>query len=103
MSPRWRPLDEDRGPRKIGEGIDRVVPGGKVFRTLLERWTELVGDNLASHIRPFSIDAKTLVIAVDDPAWASQLKWLETDLLRRLGEAIGEGVVTQLRVVTKPL
>ena len=103
MSPRWRPLDEDRGPRKIGDGLDRIVPGGKVFRTLLERWPELVGDNLASHIRPSAIEAKTLVIAVEDPAWASQLKWLETDLLERLAEALGEGVVDDLRVVVRPL
>ena len=101
--PRWRPLDEDRGPRKIGDGLDRILPGGKAFRVLRERWPELVGDNLASHIRPASIEAKTLVIAVEDPAWASQLKWLETDLLGRLAEALGEGVVTDLRVVVRPL
>ena len=98
----WRPLDEDRGPRRIGEGLERIVPGGKVFGTLLERWTELVGDNLASHIRPAAIDAKTLVIAVEDPAWASQLRWLETDILGRLAEALGDGVVTDIRVVVKP-
>jgi predicted nucleic acid-binding Zn ribbon protein len=102
MSPRWRPLDEDRGPRKIGDGLDRVLPGGKTFRVLREQWPELVGESFASHARPSSIEAKTLVIAVDDAAFASQFKWMESDLLERLAEALGEGIVTSLRVVVRP-
>jgi predicted nucleic acid-binding Zn ribbon protein len=100
--PRWEPLDDDRGPRRIGEGVDRVVPGGRTFRVLVERWTELLGDNLAARTRPSSLHATTLVIAVDDPAWATQLKYLEGDLLSRIADAVGPGAVTELRVVVRP-
>jgi hypothetical protein len=102
LSPRWRPLPEDAGPRKIGEGLDRVVPGGRAFTVLLERWDELMGDNLAARTRPSALHATTLVIAVDDPAWATQLTYLRGDLLTRFGEVLGAGVVTEIRVVVRP-
>jgi hypothetical protein len=99
---KWRPLHEDPGPRRVGESLDRVVPGGRAFTTLVRQWSTIVGDNLANHVRPSALHASTLVVAVDDPAWASQLKYLETDLVARCTEALGEGVVTEIRVVVKP-
>ena len=100
--PRWRPLSEDPGPRRLGESLERVVPGGRAFTTLLREWSALVGDNLANHAHPSALHASTLVIAVDDPAWATQLKYLETDLVTRCAEALGAGVVTDIRVVVRP-
>ena len=99
--PRWRPLDDDPGPRRMGESLDRVVPGGRAFTTLLKHWPALVGDNLANHVRPSALHGSTLVIAVDDPAWATQLKYLETDLVARCAEAVGAGLVTEIRVVVR--
>jgi len=98
--PRWEPLNEE--PRRIGEGLDRVLPGGRAFTTLVQRWEELVGDNLASHARPSALHATTLVVAVEDPAWATQLRYLEGDLVARCDEALGAGVVTDVRVVVRP-
>jgi hypothetical protein len=39
-----------------------------------------------------------LVIAVDEPGWATQLRYLESDLLGRLAGALGEGVVERVEV-----
>ena len=102
MSPRWRPLHEDRGPRKIGDGLDRVVPGGRAFTTLLDDWSTIVGEGLAARARPTALHGTTLVIAVDDPAWATQLRYLETDLLQRFADAVGTGTVAEIRVVVRP-
>ena len=100
--PRWRPLHEDTGPRRMGESLDRVLPGGRAFTTLLERWPELVGDNLASHARPAALHAPTLLVAGEDPAGATQHRYLEADLVARCAEALGAGVVTDVRVVVRP-
>jgi predicted nucleic acid-binding Zn ribbon protein len=102
MSPRWTPLPGDKEPRKIGDALDRVVPGGRAFTQLLEQWDGLVGDALAARTRPTGLHAGTLVIAVDDPAWAAQLRYLQADLLTRLQEAMGAASVTEIRVVVRP-
>ena len=53
------------------------------------RWEEAVGDALAAHVQPVKLDGTTLVVQVDDPAWATQLKFLESTLKERLAEIAG--------------
>lgn len=52
------------------------------------RWEEAVGEALALHVQPVKLDGTTLVVKVDDPAWATQLKFLE-GTLPRLREVAG--------------
>jgi predicted nucleic acid-binding Zn ribbon protein len=39
-----------------------------------------------------------LVVGVDDPAWATQLRFLESELLERLAAEFGPGEVTSIEV-----
>jgi predicted nucleic acid-binding Zn ribbon protein len=101
VSPRWRPLDEDPGPRKIGESVDRVVPGARAFSQLLEQWPTIVGMSIAARFQPTALHGGTLVVSTDDGASIASVKWLEQDLLARVQEALGAGVVTGLRFVVR--
>ncbi|MBW3547244.1 MAG: DUF721 domain-containing protein [Actinobacteria bacterium] len=91
------------GPRRVAESLDRLAtslgaPSAGVLTTLFSAWPELVGDAVAAHSRPRSLRHGVLVVAVAEPAWATQLRWLESDLLVRLGEVLGEGVVLSIDV-----
>ncbi len=91
------------GPRAVADSLDRVTaslggPRASVLTAVFNSWSALVGEGLASHCRPQSLRGGVLVVAVDDPAWATQLRWLESDLLARLAEAVGEGAVREIRV-----
>ena len=110
----WRPLprpgddDESRPPRPLGDSLGVVArhlgaPAPEALAGLFERWHELVGPAMAAHTRPGSMVRGTLVVAVDQPAWAAQFGWLEADLLRRFADAFGAGVVTALTVRVQPL
>jgi predicted nucleic acid-binding Zn ribbon protein len=87
-------------------GLERLVghlTGASVAATttIFERWAELVGDPVASHTTPRNVKEGVLTVAVDDPAWASQLRFLEADLLATLrAEPGGErltGIVFTVR------
>ena len=52
--------------------------------TVFARWPELVGEAVAAHVTPIRLDAGSLVVEVDDPGWATQMKFLEGELLGRL-------------------
>ena len=52
--------------------------------TLLDRWPEVVGESLAARIKAVAVRGSELLVSVDDPAWASQISWLETQLLDSL-------------------
>ncbi len=58
------------------------------------RWTEAVGDAVAAHVTPLKLDGSTLIVEVDDPAWATQLRFLETALKQRLLEVAGAKIDT---------
>ena len=58
------------------------------------RWAEAVGDAVAMHVKPIKLDGTKLIVEVDDPAWATQLRFLETALKQRLLEVAGANVET---------
>jgi hypothetical protein len=101
-----------RPPRRLADGLDRVLDGlgrrgaGGTRPTsgasgLFSRWDELVGADIARRARPLGVQDGQLVVAVDDPAWASQLRWLANDLLIRIAAA-GGPQLEGLRVRVKP-
>jgi predicted nucleic acid-binding Zn ribbon protein len=101
----WQPLPQDRGrdPERIGESLDRVlrgmgVPGAKGITTVFDDWAAIVGEVTAARTRPVAIDHGTLVIATDEPAVATQVRYLEPQLLTRLEEVCGAGRVTKVAV-----
>lgn len=98
----------DDEPVRLGESLHDVVrslrpdgqPGGSASASggnasasalggVFGRWDEAVGAALAAHVQPVKLDGTTLVVQVDDPAWATQLKFLESTLKERLAEIAG--------------
>jgi predicted nucleic acid-binding Zn ribbon protein len=65
---------------------------------LFDDWDGMVGGQLAAHARPVRLRGTTLVVAVDDPGWATQVRWMSQELLERLTAGLGAGVVTELEV-----
>lgn len=68
-------------------GTDRIQIGG-----VFGRWDDAVGPTVGAHVRPLRLDDGVLVVAVDEPAWATQVKFLATMIIERLAE------VAQVRV-----
>jgi predicted nucleic acid-binding Zn ribbon protein len=105
----WQPSaagDGDNGdsePRSLARSLDCLVThlGGShaaVLRDLFGRWCELVGPEIAAHTQPTSLRQGVLVVTVDQPAWATQLRWLTPTLLARLASSLGSDAVTAIDV-----
>lgn len=58
------------------------------------RWAEAVGDAVAAHVKPIKLDGTRLVVEVDDPAWATQLRFLEATVKQRVLEVCGATIDT---------
>jgi predicted nucleic acid-binding Zn ribbon protein len=74
------------------------TPSAAAMGDLFDDWAGLVGDQLAAHARPVRLRGTTLVLVVDQPGWATQVKWMANDVLERLATGLGDGVVTDLEV-----
>jgi predicted nucleic acid-binding Zn ribbon protein len=70
-------------------------------------WEGLVGPDIAAHARPVSLHDGVLVLAVDHPAWAAQLRFMTAELLARIAQTTGsagtsEVTEIQIRVLGQP-
>jgi len=95
------------GPRRLDESINRILDdlGAAPVRqtdSLLSRWSEVVGEELAAHTTPLGVRHGVLLAEADDPAHASMLEWQERQVIERLSAGLGPDVVTRLRVRVKP-
>ncbi len=79
-------------------GAELGLPPGDAHGTLDARWSEVMGADVAAHARLVSVREGTLTVAVDDPIWATQLRYLETTVLERAAALVGPGAVTSVRV-----
>lgn len=78
------------------------APEGDGVHLVFDRWSEVVGEGLAARTRPLKIEGQRLVLAVDEPAIATHVRFLQGQLLARLDELLGPGRVTALDLRVGP-
>jgi predicted nucleic acid-binding Zn ribbon protein len=107
---RWRPLpgqSDHSEPRRIGESLDGLAkrlgaPRPAVLIGVFGRWEAAVGPGIAAHARPLTLSHGVLVIGTDQPAWATQLRFLAPDLLQRLSAIAGQGEIERIDIKVVP-
>jgi hypothetical protein len=98
---------EEVPPVPIGEAIAAVgeelgVGDPRMLGRLERAWPELVGPAIAEHARIRSLRRGVLTIAVDAAPWATQLRYLESEIVERAAALLGSDTVTGARVVVEP-
>lgn len=94
---------DDRDPQTLGRAASRLSAqrgwAPRLSRgTVFGRWREIVGEELAEHATPTVLRDGELTVQADSTAWATQLRLLQRQLLARIAAALGDGVVTSMRV-----
>ncbi len=78
------------GPAQVAEGS---VPG---------QWATVVGDQIADHATPVSLRDGVLTVSAESTAWATQLRMVQAQLLAKIAAAVGDGVVTSMKIQGRP-
>jgi predicted nucleic acid-binding Zn ribbon protein len=84
-------------PVPVTDALDRVLRsmhgGGRAeVGGVFGHWEDAVGGAVAANVRPVRLEQGTLLVEVDDPAWATQARFLADDVRRRLLEVTGVAV-----------
>lgn len=101
---RWSgPGPDGRDPQPLGgaardlastRGWSPKVAEGTVFA----EWRKVVGEQIAEHAQPTALRDGVLSVSAESTAWATQLRMVQTQVLAKIAEAVGDGVVTALRI-----
>jgi predicted nucleic acid-binding Zn ribbon protein len=84
----------------VGNELGLAEP--RSFARLVDAWNDIVGDAVAQHSRPRGVRNGVLEIVVDASAWATQLRYLEADLVERASQLVGPGVIGAVRISVDP-
>lgn len=65
-------------------------------------WQAAVGERIACHANPRSLVRGSLIVEVDDAVWQKQLFHLRGQILARLKQVLGEGILSdvEFRIAT---
>lgn len=101
--PRRRDRDRPQPVRRSLESLLDDLGSAPVQATtsLVDRWPDLVGPELAAHTQPVGVRRGVLVVEADDPAYGERLAWEQRALLTRLDDLLGRGLVTTVQVRTR--
>ena len=104
---RWQPQGVlstgGRDPHTIGDQVERLM-GDRGWQvdvaagSVMGRWSEIVGSQVAEHCEPVTFEEGVLSVRADSTAWATQIRLLSSSLLGRIAESVGPDVVHELRV-----
>ncbi len=73
------------------DGVMRSLRGGdrRQIGGVFGRWDEAVGEAVAAHVRPVRLDEGVLTVEAEDPAWATEVKFLADTIVQRLATVAG--------------
>ncbi len=102
MSRGWSRRRPDDDPVSLAAALDEVradlgMPALEGLAALVGGWSELVGPEIAAHTRVDGVRAGTVLVLVDHPAWATQLRYLEATIVERARSLLGAAAVTGVR------
>jgi predicted nucleic acid-binding Zn ribbon protein len=84
-----------------GVGQELGIPNPAQLSALLDAWPALVGETLAGHCQVRSLRDGVLVVSVDSPAVATQVRYLEAAVREAADRLAGAGVFRRLQVVVQ--
>lgn len=97
------PGPDDRDPQPLGRLAARIakdrgwaehLSGGQVFA----KWPVLVGAEIAEHTKPVALKDGELTVQAQSTAWATQLRLLQRQILKRISDGVGRDVVRRIKV-----
>jgi predicted nucleic acid-binding Zn ribbon protein len=67
--------------------------------TVFGQWQTVVGEQIAEHATPTALREGVLSVSAESTAWATQLRMVQAQLLAKIAAAVGDGVVSALKIV----
>lgn len=83
---------------KVLDGLlrDKKYQKGLRLALIEERWVEIVGEQIAKYAHVQGLERGRLMIQCDHDVWRATLHHTKPELLGRIAEVVGKGVVKEI-------
>lgn len=93
-----------RDPQALSSVMERMMAarGWKepvAVSSVLARWGELMGESVAEHTRPEKFENSTVTVRCSSTAWATNLRMMTSEIIKKFDRELGPGVVTQVIIL----
>ncbi len=94
---------DSRDPLALGEAVGELISNRgwtreRAAAQVTVLWPEIVGADLAGHVIPESFVDGVLTLRAESTTWATQVRYLLPTLRTAIDTAVGQGVVTDIRI-----
>lgn len=99
-----RPFEPGRDAVRAGETIDQLFTSFGLAAQLgealvISNWVQIVGQKNAENSQPEGISRGTLTVRCKSTAWATQLKLMQAEILKRLQSEYPKAEITAIRFI----
>lgn len=96
-------MSSDRDLEHFSESLDEMfarlgLPDPVVMAGLSSEWDDLAGPPWSGRSKPLYMRGKTLVVEAGSASMVAFLRYGEADLVRKLSERFGEGVIDNIDI-----
>ncbi|WP_166346200.1 DUF721 domain-containing protein [Phytoactinopolyspora limicola] len=98
------PAHDDRDPQLLGAAVEKLASEhgweeDLAVHGVMARWDSLVGSDVAAHVTPERYEDTVLTVRADSTAWATQVRLLAGELVRKINVVVGHGTLTRVEVL----
>jgi predicted nucleic acid-binding Zn ribbon protein len=95
---RWNVRSRGTDPKPLSAAMDSLVrslqggtrrAGAAAVGGVFGHWADVVGVAMAAHVQPVKLEGDRLVVEVQEPAWATEVRMLTDRIIDRVAEVAG--------------
>jgi len=66
---------------------------------VMGRWSEIVGEKIASACEPVRVSDGVLLVKVRSSSWRNELVYMKDDILDKIGKTVARGVIKDIKYI----
>jgi len=93
-----------RAPQELGNSLTMLLKRMGIERKVKEyqaftEWPEIVGEKISKVTKPEKIAEDVLFVKVKNSAWRNELIFMKTEILKKIDQAIGSGIIKDIKFI----
>ncbi len=97
----------EQPPHLLGSSVESMLQlqglgSTALLAKIINLWPSVVGERMNAHAKPVKIDGNELIVSVDHPVWATEIRMQNSRIVSRLESELKSPLINRLKVHVLP-